>query len=335
MVKSKTDIINQILVKCMDNLSSEQIGNLKQTLEIELYGYELIPLNEEETLPMNVNDYNMELFKKYLIAKTLQNLSEKSLQLYSLRIKDFLININCRIDEVDAEMIRYYLIIKKQNSGCTNTTLENVRLCLSSFFCWLHNEEYISKNPMLKISSIKKDTIKEKPFSIQQKEQLRIACKTPCERALIEFMLSTGCRVSEIVSVNRNQIDFCSKQLTVIGKGNKPRVVYLKDKALVYLNIYLNSRTDTNIALFVSDRNPHNRLEKDAIEAKIRTLGERADVPNTHPHRFRRTLCCDLINRGMPIQDVSAILGHSKLDTTMIYFNNSDENISNKFKALN
>lgn len=152
-------------------------------------------------------------------------------------------------------------------------------------------------------------------------------CKRERDLAIVEFLYSSGVRVSEAVRLNRDQINFVQKDCIVFGKGSKERMVYLNSKACIHLKLYLESRTDNNPALFVSARKPYKRLSKEAIEAVMRKLGKSAGVDNAHPHRFRRTMATNAINRGMPIQEVKEILGHEKIDTTMIYCTVSQDNI--------
>ena len=144
-------------------------------------------------------------------------------------------------------------------------------------------------------------------------------------RALIEFLYTTGCRVSEVVDVDLNDIDFVHNSLIVTGKGDKQREVYISDKAMYWLKIYINDRNNDNTALFTGKGN--KRLKKAGIEAVVRKIGKIAGVEKVHPHRFRRTMATNLINKGMPVQEVQQILGHEKIDTTMIYCKVDKNNI--------
>ena len=137
--------------------------------------------------------------------------------------------------------------------------------------------------------------------------------------ALSEFLYASGLRVSEAVSLNRDNIDFATREAYVVGKGNKERKFYLSEVCTEYLRQYLQSRTDSNPALFVGIKKPYSRIGKEGIEAALRRLGKKAGVDNVHPHRFRRTLATDLVKKNVPIQDVAAILGHADLRTTQVY----------------
>lgn len=191
----------------------------------------------------------------------------------------------------------------------------------------MHDEGLINQNPMKRIERIKSEKVIKKPFSDEEMEKLRMNCNKERDLAIIEFLYSSGVRVSEAVKLNRDQINFQSQDCIVFGKGAKERIVYLNSKACIHLKMYLETRTDNNPALFVGVKKPYNRLQKEAIEAIVRNLGRNAGIEHTHPHRFRMTLATNAINRGMPIQEVKEMLGHEKIDTTMIYCMVSQDNV--------
>lgn len=323
----KEQVINNVVVKSCDFLTVEQQRRLNDVLFMELYNYELVKKKEEETLPIAIDDYNYELLKKFLVAKMVCGLSERSIELYKLRLEHFILNINKRVNQATTDDIRYYIQMYKVTRNVSNTTLDSIRRIIRSFYSWLVDEEIITKNPMNKIQKIKLDTIKEDKYSKTDIELLRDGCKNKRDRAILEFLYCTGCRVSEMVSINRRQINVYTKELEIIGKGNKQRTIYLTDLCLYYLKEYLDTRDDDNEALFVSLRKKYKRLSKGGIEAMLRNLGNQVGVNNCHPHRFRRTLCCNFIDYGVDITTVQDILGHSSINTTMIYYN------SNKNKA--
>lgn len=200
---------------------------------------------------------------------------------------------------------------------------------LSSFFGWLQKEGLIPANPCANLGAIKCAKVVREPYSATDIERLKEACSSLRDRAIIMFLLSSGCRISEVCGLNRNDIDMASAECTVLGKGNKERVVYLDSVALMLLRRYLASRKDAHNALFVGLRG--ERLQPGGVRAMLKQLEAKTGVPNVHPHRFRRTLATNLIARGMPIQEVAAILGHDKLDTTMKYVYLEKSNIKNSF----
>lgn len=333
-----TDYKSEFINKCILDLAYLQDSERKKIYDIlvlNLNGYDIYPNEMQKQLPATVEDYNEMLVKLFLAVKRVESLSDKSLKLYALRLRQYLDRINKKVTDMQSTDIRAFLLLFKTERNVSNTTLESIRLSLSSFYVWLFNENYIQKNPMQSIAPIKKDTYKEKPFSQTEIEALRIACTNSRDRALIEFLLSTGCRVSEAISVNKDQINATSKELLVIGKGNKERKVYLSDKALVYINIYLKERTDNADALFVKARGEHTRLTKDGVASILKTIGKQAGIKDVHPHRFRRTMCCGLIDKGMSLQNVQQIMGHSSINTTMIYYNANQNSIKSEFDKIN
>ena len=130
--------------------------------------------------------------------------------------------------------------------------------------------------------------------------------------------MSTACRVSEMVGLNRKDVDLLTGEAVVMGKGAKERTVYLNAPAKWYLKQYFESRKDDNPALFVSELQPFNRLEISGIEILIRRLGRTVNA-KAFPHKLRHTAATNALRRGMPIEQVQKMLGHEKIDTTLIY----------------
>lgn len=315
-------LIDDVVYGCGDFLTGDNISMLKNVLYSELNKYEIHRKSSDicNEMVISIDNYNRNYINKFLFDKKSECLSDKSLKRYSFRLNDFCDNINKKVDDLTSDDIRMYLLSIKQIRNISNTTLQNIRLVLCTFYSWMFTSEYITKNPMKKIPPIKKDTMKEDPFTKSELELMRINCDNDRDRAIIEFLLSTGCRVSEACSVNRDQIDYYKKELEVIGKGNKQRTVYLTDNSLVYIKKYLDSRKDDNEALFVSINRNSSRLKIGTIEDILTKIGNKANIPNVHPHRFRHTLCNELLDKGVDVVTVREILGHSSLDTTMIYY---------------
>ena len=156
---------------------------------------------------------------------------------------------------------------------------------------------------------------------------MRQNCKNKRDLAIIDMLYSTGMRVGELVKLNISDIDFAHKECVVLGKGNKQRKVYFDAKTKIHLQQYLSSRDDDNEALFVSMLSPHNRLEISGVEIALRKIGQKLNITKVHPHKFRRTLATKAIDKGMPIEQVQHLLGHTKIDTTLGYAMVEDENV--------
>ena len=204
-------------------------------------------------------------------------------------------------------------------NNCSKVTVDNIRRNISSFFSWLEEEDYILKSPMKRIHKIKTKTVVKNTISDEDIEKLRDHCSNIRDLAMIDLLYSTGMRVGELVNLNIDNVDMEQRECIVYGKGDKERKVYFDAKAKIHLLNYLNSRSDTNPALFVTLDAPHERLKISGVEIRIRELGRKLGLERIHPHKFRRTMATRAIDKGMPIEQVQKILGHSQIDTTMQY----------------
>ena len=197
--------------------------------------------------------------------------------------------------------------------------MDNLRRVFSSFFAWLENEDYIIKSPVRRIHKVKTAVTVKETFSDENIEKMRDNCSNIRELAIIELLLSTGMRVGELVNLNIEDLNIEDRSCVVLGKGNKQREVYFDARTKIHLKQYLSTRTDDNRALFVSKIRPYNRITISTIETLIRQLGKDLNIKKAHPHKFRRTMATMAIDKGMPIEQVQKLLGHTKIDTTMHY----------------
>ena len=256
--------------------------------------------------------------QEFLDVKALEGCSKATIENYKFNLNKFLLGIGKDPTEIGTQDIRKYLADYKRERGVSNTTLDNMRRVFQSFFTWMHREGYIIKDPCAAVNKIRADKIIKNPYSDEEMELMREAAKNLREKAIIEVLYSTGMRIGELEKLNKDDIDFVNGKAIVFGKGAKEREVYFNVKAQLALKKYLENRNDTNEALFVGLQSPYNRLKVSTYEKILRELGGRCGV-HCHPHRFRRTCATILLNKGMPIQEVSKVLGHAKLETTMIY----------------
>ena len=215
--------------------------------------------------------------------------------------------------------MREYLSNYQKRNDCSNVTIDNVRRNISSFFSWLEEEDYILKSPMRRIHKIKTKTVVKSTISDEGIELLRDNCKEKRDLAIIDLLYSTGIRVGELVNLNIEDIDLEGRECVVYGKGDKERRVYFDAKAKVHLKEYIETRIDDNEALFVTLDAPHDRLKISGVEIRLRKLGRELNLERIHPHKFRRSMATRAIDKGMPIEQVQKILGHSQIDTTMQY----------------
>ena len=262
---------------------------------------------------------NCEYLRLFLDAKRIEGCSERTLQYYQITIEHLLSHITTPVRKITTDEIRCYLVQYQENGKCGNVTVDNIRRNISSFFSWLEEEDYILKSPMRRIHKIKTKTVVKEVITDENMEKMRDACKEMRDLAIIDLLYSTGMRVGELVNLDRDDLDFEQRECVVFGKGDKERRVYFDAKAKIHLMDYLAKRTDDNPALFVTLDSPHSRLKISGVEIMLRRLGRLLSLNRIHPHKFRRTMATRAIDKGMPIEQVQKILGHSQIDTTMQY----------------
>ena len=257
-----------------------------------------------------------DLLKVYLETKEIEGRSGKTIERYRYIITRAITEIRAPLRKVTVYHLRSYLM-GLRNNGAADSTIEGIREVLCAFYGWLHKESLIDVNPCANLSPIKCAKVVRLPYSDVEIERIKEACQTIRDKAIVCFLLSTGCRISEMCGLNREDINFAAGECIVHGKGNKERTVYLNSVAIMHLRKYFSTRKDLCPALFTGKGT--DRIAPGGVRNMLKSLEARSGVENVHPHRFRRTLATNLINRGMPIQEVAAILGHDKLDTTMKY----------------
>lgn len=328
---------NQLVSQIMTSISNivndaNKLAKINARIEAIIYNYECKPITTEI---VTVNSEVKNLLKNYLVSKKIAGLSENSLKLYNLYISDFISKTNKNISDMNNLDIKLYLFNYQNIHKISNRTLESRRIIICSFFNWLFNNEYISKNIAGNIEPIKYEKKHRKSMSEMDLEKIRKYVTDVRDTAIIEMLYSTGCRVTELVTLNREDVDFQSKEVKLFGKGAKHRVSFLNARAEISLKNYIATRTDNNPALFVSSRKPHERLSKFGIEKFIREMNNNITLTTyVTPHIFRHTTATMALNRGMNIVDVSKILGHSKLETTMEYITSNFDKIKSYHKNV-
>ena len=252
----------------------------------------------------------------YLNTLDIEGRSKNTVYRYRRKLLRFMEYDPTPIRQMTVFNIRQYLAYEKSRGICDNT-LRGDRDIYHAFFGWLHREGLLQLDPCSNLSPIKVKKEEKQPFSDVELEKLKDACETQRDKAMYYFLLTTGCRISEVSSINIKDINFKECEVKVLGKGNKERTVYFTPVASMYLEQYLKSRKDTCEALFVGKGS--KRLQKNGFEQRLHKIAKKAGVENVHPHRFRRTLATQLIRNGMPIEEVAMLLGHEKIDTTRTY----------------
>lgn len=229
--------------------------------------------------------------------------------------------------QITTDDLRKYLTDYQTQRRSSKVTIDNIRRILSSFFSWLEDEDFIVKSPVRRIHKVKTAKIIKETYTDEALELMRDHCSTVRDLAIIDLLASSGMRVGEMVTLNREDINFNERECVVFGKGNKERLVYFDARTKIHLQNYLDERNDSNPALFVTLKAPHERLMIGGVETMLRELGRRLNLNKVHPHKFRRTLATSAIDKGMPIEQVQQLLGHQKIDTTMHYAMVKQQNV--------
>lgn len=322
MADYKTELISDVTTALVSKLDYEDVNIVADEMHVALRDYEV---TKQTTEIVQYSGYNEEIIKRYKACLFIAGKSPKTIEQYERTVKKLFRALQKNYTDMTVSDLRYFLAIEKSR-GISNRTLENTRVTISAFFSWLLEEELINKNPCKPIKPIKCEKKVRLPFSSVDLDEIRLACNTTKERAIIEFLLATGVRVSELCSIYLSDINFETMSIKVRnGKGSKQRTVYMNELAKTHLCNYLDSREYDGQCLF------YNKLKTPLCAGGVRhilkTLEERSGVENIHPHRFRRTFATGLANRGMEIQEIAKLLGHSNINTTLEYVYTSDERI--------
>mgnify|MGYP003309401419 CR=1 FL=1 len=270
---------------------------------------------------------NKKALRAFINSKEIEGCSKRSLTYYSYTISKFFKTTNKPYFLVETEDIRNYLSYYKENNNVSSVTIDNTRRAISSLFSWLEDENYIAKNPVKRIHKIKVVKVVKPVFSEETIELLKERTKNIRDLAIVEFLYSTGVRVGELVQIKIAEIDFDNRECVVLGKGNKQRKVYFDSKTKLHLLEYISLRKGNSEYLFLSLNKPYNRLEISGVEIMLRKLGNLVGIKGVFPHKFRRTIATKAIDKGMPIEQVQHMLGHTKIDTTLEYAMVDDINV--------
>jgi len=317
----KEQFVNEIQRLMLPHLNNEQLKKLQDSLYLVLGEYELSMYTEIKV------EHETELVDKFISAKKIEGCSEKTLTYYKKTIETMVSGIDKKPSNITTDDLRVYLAEYQKNNNSSKVTMDNIRRIVSTFFSWLEDEDYIVKSPARRIHKVKTDKVIKDIYTDETLEIMRDNCKTKRDLAIIDLLTSSGMRVGELVRLNRDDINFNERECVVFGKGNKERIVYFDARTKIHLQNYLESRNDTNPALFVSLKKPYKRIQIGGVESRLRELGRMLNIPKVYPHKFRRTMATTAIDKGMPIEQVQQLLGHQKIDTTMHYAMVKQQNV--------
>lgn len=323
----KYDIISDIQNQMKPYLNQAQYINLTRVL-MNVFGNVEVTSNNVEMMELT----NSDLLDSFISAKMIEGCSVKTIKYYESTLEKMLTSIDKRLDNITTDDLRRYLTEYKNAGHLSKTTVDNTRRIFSSFFAWLENEDYILKNPVKRINKVKTPRPVKETLTDEDLEVLCGNCDNIRDLAILELLISTGMRVGELVKLDSNDVNFYERECIVFGKGESERVVYFDARCKLHLLQYISTRNDDNPALFVSFKRPYRRLGINGVELRLKKLGEKSNISNVHPHKFRRTLATNAIDKGMPIEQVQKLLGHMQIDTTMQYamVNQSNVKISHR-----
>ena len=260
-----------------------------------------------------------DVVKLYLASRAISNLAHSSLVQYKYKLVNFFKTIRKSYADIQTNDIRLYLYNFKAQNNSSDCYMENIRGVINQFFQWLVDNDYLLRNPCAKIEKIKYTRYRRKPLAPYDLEYCRWNVTNVRDKALIDFLFSTGCRVSECASMRLSDIDWKERSVLIRhGKGDKERTVYFNAEAEVSLKAYLDSRDDETDAIFVSVRAPHGALGKGALETIFRKISKQVDL-HVFPHKLRHTFATAGLRSGMPLEKLQALLGHADPKTTLIY----------------
>lgn len=326
----KKRFIDDVLDSMSGLLDNRQLIELNKSLNKHT---DDLNIKDKPEIDLNYEVTNEELINDFISEKKLQGCSKRTTKYYNSTLNNFSDWAIKPLTDLTTTDIKDYFKFYKTLNNCSNSTVDNVRRVLSSFYNYLIESEYIIDSPMRKLPSIKQKKSVKEPFTAEEitllrnaiifdknnsKKHEKINRSKERDLAIFELLLSSGIRIGELVQLNRTSIDFNNNSFIVTGKGNKQRTCYMNSQANIALQNYLNNREDGDVALFVNSKKPYNRLGVNGVERLIREYGKSAGV-HAHPHKFRRTFATNALRKGTPLEQVSTFLGHSDIDTTLIY----------------
>lgn len=346
----REELFQKIMILIMgEDIPEDKRDRIANGVTITLNNYDITL--RETAVAVRSENINADYLKSFLAAKMVTGRTERTLDYYKKTISFVLREINKPADEITTDDIRFYLALRQKRDGVMKITADNELRAMRSFYAYLTAEEKVLKNPCLRIERIKTDKIQKEAFTELEVEKIRAACKTARETAIVELLLSTGCRVTELARILLSDVK--EDRIIVHGKGNKDRIVYINAKAQLALQSYMKERKDTNPYLLPKGIwCPKSRIKgvqglwytdpkyvdkecsanNHIIQHTVNHIGKRAGVEKCHPHRFRRTCATFALRRGMPIEQVSKMLGHESIRTTQIYLDLSEEELQQAHK---
>lgn len=313
-------IVDQLLAT-NPTLTTRQLEDLKHTLNYTLSRYS-VSEDEQTTSLLEAQTENARVLRMFIDAKRVEGRSDSTLYNYAKEMSKIFLAINKSYKFITTKDIREYMSWRKDEGHLKPVSMANMRQYLMSFYKWCFREELVSRNPMDRIGVIKTDQHVIQVLSDEEQEVIRCACESERDKALVDLLAGSGMRVSELCGLNREDVNFQEGTVKVFGKGSKERICYLTARSKVHLKWYLESRTDNNEALFVAERQPHERMTRTGVEYVLRQIAKKSKIPTIrlYPHKYRSTLASTMLNKGADIDTISHLLGHANISTTAQHY---------------
>lgn len=333
------ELLMNVVQQMSDSLDEEQLDKLQNVLYIQFHGKKIV--EECNELQATGTDSDTAKLRLFVASKKVSGRQDNTLAQYVREISSCRNALNKNFEDITTMDLRWYFGMLRQVNGISMVTLQGRMRYLNSFWTFLEKENMVTDNPVARIEALRIESTIKKAYSAKELEALKLACNRSRDRALVEFLYATGVRVSELCSLKVKDVDLYKQEFQVMGKGRKERQLYVSDVACFHLFRYFKERMEregltidqlAERPLFASVKKPYTGMTVAGVQYLLKQLGKRANVGNVHPHRFRRTFATDLLNRGMRIEEVMVLMGHTKIETTLIYCNIKTENVRESYR---
>ena len=327
MIDCRSEFIQAVKNRLTIMIDAEIVDKVVDAIVLEAVNYEMSKPTTELAV---YDDDNERMIKSFVACMIVEGRSKNTTKMYMYSLKKFFAYIgNKRFDQVSAFDVRAWLASLKL-SGCKNVSVRNQKNNITAFFNWLYNDGIIEKNPCATIRPIKVEQEEKNCFNSEEVDSIRSACANLRERAIVEVLLSSGLRVTELCNLKMSDVDFNSMTVHVKrGKGGKDRITFISPVAKKYVYLYLAQAKHKSEYVFTT--NLDGKYTSDGIQRITRNLSKRCGF-HVHPHRFRRTLASDLARKGMPIQEIQKLLGHTSIETTRRYTDTKIEKVQASYR---
>ena len=327
------EIINKVVLNLEGKLSDDDIKKVRNAMVSVMINYDFAP-KSTEIVPY---DYQLpDCYRYFMAAKKMDGkMSARSERQYRMCLESMLYRFQLPVDKITKDHLRGYILeisVKPNGKNIAASTLNQRKSIIRSFFSWLYEEEYISKNPSLFLHGEKINLKPEPVFTDMEMEKIRAACSCIRDQAIITFLVSSGVRITECVELKKEDVDLDNREAVVLGKGRKYRTVYFDARTEFLLRTYLSERTDDDPHIFVTRRKPYKDVEPNSVRYIMSKISKATGIAKIHPHRFRHTMATNMVEKGGSISDVKEILGHSKVETTMRYTHSSKAKVKSEYK---